>query len=132
MDQTVEAIFEIFSWVGIGLGALLLGVALILYVADGTWLPVRAVIDDTDTGRVARWHDDEVGGVNEAVLTPDQDAEIGDADMADVFYRRGARGRIRMTQGSPAVRGVVRLGAGLLTLGVVAMIASLILLFTRG
>ncbi|MEV8272193.1 hypothetical protein [Microbacterium sp. NPDC077184] len=132
MDQTVEAIFEIFSWVGIGLGALLLGIALILYVADGTWLPVRAVIDDTDTGRVARWHDDEVGGVNEAVLTADQDAEIGDADMAEVFYRRGVRGRIRMAQASPAVRGVVRLGAGLLTLGVVAMVASLVLLFARG
>ncbi|MET2010281.1 hypothetical protein ABXJ56_01905 [Microbacterium chocolatum] len=132
MDQTIEAIFEIFSWVGIGLGALLLGLALILYLADGTWLPVRAVIDEVEGGRVARWHDDEVGGVNEAILTAEQDAGIGDADMADLFYRRGVRGRVRLTPGSPVVRGVVRLGGGLFALGVVAMIASLILLFARG
>ena len=39
---------------------------------------------------------------------------------------------MRLTHGSPAVRAVALLAAGLIGLGVVAMIVSWILLFTRG
>ena len=52
--------------------------------------------------------------------------------MADIFYRRGIGGRMRLTQGSPAVRAVALLAAGLIGLGVVALILSWILLFARG
>ncbi len=41
MDHVIDAVIEIFSWVGLGAGVLLGVVALILYLADGTWLPVR-------------------------------------------------------------------------------------------
>jgi hypothetical protein len=131
VSQAVDALAEIFSWIGFGVGALLAGVALIMYLFDGTWLPVRAVVENGPDGRLVRWFDED-GGVGEAHLTHEQDHHIGDADMADVFVRRGSRNRMRLTQGSPAVRAVARLAIGMLALGVVALATSLVMLFVRG
>lgn len=131
MHETIDALVEIFSWVGLGVGALLAAVALVMRLFDGTWLPARAVVETVDDGRVVRWFDDD-GGVNEAYLTHEQEHAIGAKGMADIFYRRGARNRMRLTRGSPAVRAVGLLAVGLLALGAVALIVSLILIFVRG
>jgi hypothetical protein len=131
VSGAIDAIAEIFSWIGFGVGALLAGVALIMYLLDGTWLPVRAVVESGPNGRLVRWFDED-GGVGEAHLTHEQDHHIGDADMADIYVRRGSRNRMRLTQGSPAVRAVGLLAAGMLALGLVALITSLVLLFARG
>lgn len=130
-DHAIDALVEIFSWVGLGLGALLAAAALVTHLLDGTWLPVRAVVEDSEHGRVVRWFDQD-GGVNEARLTPDQERAIGDRDMADVFYRRGYRSRMRLTRGSPAVRAVALLAGGFVALGLIALAISLVLLFARG
>jgi hypothetical protein len=131
VSQAIDALAEIFSWIGFGVGALLAGVALIMYLFDGTWVPVRAVVESTAHGRLVRWFDED-GGVGEAHLTHEQEHHIGDADMADIFVRRGSLNRMRLTQGSPAVRAVALLAVGMLSLGVVALVTSLVMLFVRG
>ena len=131
MDSAIDALVEIFSWVGFAVGALVAGVALLMYLLDGTWLPARGVLEVTEHGRIVRWFDED-GGVNEAHLSHEQERELAGKDMADIFYRRGARGRMRLTQGSPAVRAVAYLAVGLIGLGVLAIVVSGILLFTRG
>ena len=131
MPQAIDALAEIFSWIGFGVGALLAGVALIMYLFDGTWLPARAVVENGPDGRLVRWFDED-GGVGEARLSHEQEHHIGDADMADIFVRRGSRNRMRLTQGSAAVRAVARLAIGMLALGVVALVTSLVMLFMRG
>ncbi|WP_214466345.1 hypothetical protein [Microbacterium flavescens] len=131
MHSTIDAVVEIFSWVGFGLGALVAGVALVMYLFDGTWLPTRGVLDDGEHGRVVRWFDED-GGVNEAHLTHEQERALAGKSMADIYYRRGGRGRMRLTQGSPAVRAVAFLSLGLLGVGIVALATSLVLLFIRG
>jgi ABC-type dipeptide/oligopeptide/nickel transport system permease component len=131
MDSTIDAVVEIFSWVGFGLGAFVAGMALIMYLFDGTWLPTRGVLEDTEHGRIVRWFDED-GGVNEAHLSHEQEKALAGKQMADIFYRRGGRGRMRLTQASPAVRAIALLSLGLIGVGVVALIASLVLLFTRG
>lgn len=131
MPQAIDALAEIFSWIGFGVGALLAGVALIMYLFDGTWVPVRAVVESSEHGRLVRWFDED-GGVGEAHLTHEQEHHIGDADMTDIFIRRGSRNRMRLTQGSPAVRAVALLAVGMLSLGVVALVTSLVMLFVRG
>ncbi|GAB3602623.1 hypothetical protein [Microbacterium aureliae] len=128
MDARVDGIVEIFSWIGFGAGALLAGVALVLYLFDGTWVPARAVLEDGPDGRLARWFDED-GGVNEAPLTHEQAHALAGKDMADVFHRRGARNRLRLTQGSPVVRGVALLAVGFLGLGALALTVSAISLF---
>jgi len=131
MDSAVDAVVEIFTWVGFGAGALLAGIALVAYLLDGTWVPVRAVVEPTEHGRVVRWFDED-GGVNEAPLTHEQDSAIGTAGMYDIFARRGWSNRMRLTQHSPVVRAIALLAAGLIGLGVVALIISWVLLFSRG
>lgn len=127
----IDALVEIFTWVGFALGALLAGVALVIYLIDGTWLPVRAVVEDTEHGRVVRWFD-ENGDVNEAPLTEAQERDLHGKGMADVFYRRGWRNRMRLTGRSPGARAVALFAAAFLVLGSLALIASWIILFTRG
>lgn len=133
MDAVVDAVVEIFVWTGFGLGTLLALVALILHLVDGTWIPVRGVVELLDDGHggrhaVVRWFD-ESGAVNEASLTETERHHLGDKDMADIFYRRGWTNRMRLTPGSPAVRLIALLAAGLLGVGVVSLIVSGILLF---
>ncbi|KTR91571.1 leucyl-tRNA synthetase [Microbacterium testaceum] len=131
MSNALDAVIEIFTWVGLGGGALLAIVAVVLLLADGTWLPVRAVVEEVDGGRVVRWFDDQ-GGVNEAPLSVHDDAKVGAADMADIFYRRGSAHRMRLTRSSPVVRFVSLLSAGILGLGLVAFVLSIVVLFARG
>jgi hypothetical protein len=131
MQTAVDAVVEIFTWVGFGAGALLAGVALVAYLFDGTWVPVRGVIESTEHGKVVRWFDED-GGVNEAPLSHEQRHIVGDAGMYDIFTRRGWNNRMRLTQHSPFVRAIALLAAGLVALGVVALIVSWVLLFLRG
>lgn len=131
MSNALDAVIEIFTWVGLGGGTLLALLAVVLLLADGTWLPARAVVEEVDGGRVVRWFDDQ-GGVNEAPLSSHDDAKIGSADMADIFYRRGSAHRMRLTRASPVVRFVSLLAAGVLALGLVAFVLSIVVLFARG
>jgi hypothetical protein len=131
MNAAIDAVIEIFTWVGFGAGALLAGIALVAYLLDGTWVPARAVVEPTEHGKVVRWFDEE-GGVNEAPLTHEQLHVVGDAGMYDIFSRRGWNNRMRFTQHSPFVRAVALLAAGLIGLGVIALVASWVLLFMRG
>lgn len=131
MDSAIDALVEIFTWAGFALGALAAGIALVMYLVDGTWLPARGVLDDSEHGRVVRWFDED-GGVNSAHLSHEQERELAGKDMADIFYRRGSQGRMRLTQGSPAVRAVAYLALGLVGVGLVAIAVSGVLLFTRG
>ncbi|MDY0910772.1 hypothetical protein [Microbacterium sp. CFBP9034] len=131
MDSAIDALVEIFSWVGFGLGALLAGIALIMHLVDGTWLPARAVVEDAEHGRIVRWFDQD-GGVNESHLSHEQERALAGKDMADIYYRRGKIGRMRLTPGSPSVRAFALLSLGLVGVGVVALVTSGVLLFTRG
>jgi hypothetical protein len=129
--DAIEADIEIFSWIGLASGALLAIVALVAYVADGTWVPARAFVEATERGRVVRWFDED-GSANEAPLSHEQLAVVGGADQYDIFSRRGWRNRMRLTRHSPLVRLLTLLAAGLVALGLVALIVSYVLLFTRG
>lgn len=131
MGHVVDALLEIFTWAGLGAGALVTLIALFLRLADGTWVPVRAVVEHTETGMVVRWFGDD-GAVGEAPLSEDEARTIGDRDMADIFVRRGVQNRMRLTAHSPGVRAIMRLGLGLLALGALALIVSWVLLFVRG
>jgi len=88
MDHAIDAVIEIFTWVGLGAGILLGLVALILKLADGTWLQTRAIVEHGETGSLVRWFDAD-GGVNAAALNHEQAHALAGKEMADIFYRRG-------------------------------------------
>lgn len=131
MDAALDAILEIFSWVGIGAAALVGLVALALWAADGSWLPARGVVDHEGDRTVVRWFDD-AGGVGAATATHAEAQHLEGQSMVDIWYRLGSRDRFRLTRRSPAVRAAAWLAAGLALLGIVSFAASWILLFVRG
>jgi len=131
VSNALDAVIEIFTWVGLGAGVLLALVAVVLLLADGTWTQARAVVEHVDGGRVVRWFDAH-GGVNEAPLSSHDEHRIGDADMADIYYRIGTAHRMRLTRTSPLVRFVSLLAVGVLSLGAAAFVVSIVLLFVRG
>lgn len=131
MPHALEAVTEIFTWAGLGLGILFAGLALVAFVADGTWVPVRAVIERVEGRTLVRWFDDE-GGVNEAVLSEAQEHEIGLKEMADIYARHGWANRMRLHRRSPIVRGLVLLAGVLLGVGILALAVSIIGLFLGG
>lgn len=129
--DVVGLVAEIFAWVGFG-GAVFLGVlTFALWAADGTWLPARGVVEPVGEGLVVRWIDDR-GAINEAPLSPVDAAGLGGRDMADIHFRRGATGRMRLTADSPAVRGAGRLALGALILGILSLAVQLVVLFVQG
>ncbi|MET0295890.1 MAG: hypothetical protein ABW024_00705 [Microbacterium sp.] len=129
-DRAIDAILEIFTWVGLG-GALFFAViAVIARLADGVWVPAQVVIADDPQGRIARWFGHE-GRVGAARLTHEQEHALSGRETADVFVRLGRDDRMRLTKGSPFVRLVTWLAVGFLALGVLAAAGSLILLFVR-
>lgn len=131
MVNALDALIEIFTWVGFGLGAFAAGAALIAYLVDGTWVAARAVVEHLDDRVVVRWFDGD-GGVNEARLSPVELHEVGGRDMADIWVRQGSANRMRLHRRSPVVRLLATIAGVLLGLGVVSMILSLVLLFGRG
>lgn len=130
-DAALNAVLEIFSWVGFGLGGALLVLAVILSLADGTWEPVTVMLEDEEDGRVARWFGSD-GEVHHAHLTHEQEQALAGADRADAFARRHHPGRMRLTRHWPLVRFLAWLGAGLVAVGLVALIVSWVLLFAAG
>jgi len=130
MDVALDAILEIFSWVGLGAGALIALVAVVLWALDGSWLPAKGVVEHEDDRVMVRWFDHD-GGVGAAVAAHAESERLAGESMADIWYRIGSRDRFRLTKHSPAVRATAWLAAGLVVLGVVAFAASWILLFTR-
>jgi hypothetical protein len=131
MGNALDAIVEIFSWVGLGLGAAVAVVALIAFLADGTWMPVRGVVERLGDRTVVRWFDAD-GGVNEAELSEAQLHEIGAKDMIDIYAREGRANRMRLHRRSPLVRGLVLLAGVFLAVGIAALAVSLVMLFVRG
>lgn len=130
MGSTLDILLETFAWVGLGAGIILAAIALVVQLADGTWLPASAVVEPAETGRLVRWFADD-GRVGEALLDAEMDAGIGRADRAEIFYRAGTN-RIRLTRGSPAVRLLGWLAAGLLALGVLSAAVALLGLLASG
>jgi hypothetical protein len=129
--DTVGLIAEVFTWIGVGAGLALLFAALVVRIADGTWLPARGVIEHTDHGSVVRWFDDD-GGVNEAALSDHDVRRLDSRDMADIYYRHGWHNRMRLDAGSHAVRALVRLALLMLAVALAAFAAGWIALIAEG
>lgn len=131
MSTALDAVLEVFTWVGFA-GAVAFGLlALIVWAADGTWLPADALVDHEHDGTWVRWFDGE-GDANSARLHPHAADSLAGRDRAEIWYRHGWRGRMRLTARPPLLRAAVGLAWGLLALGALSLVGSWVALFTRG
>ncbi len=129
MDRTVDILFEIFTWIGLG-GFLAVGVlALIIWAADGTWMPAEAIVDRDSGDVVLRWFDAD-GDANSAVPAAADLAEIGSRSRVPIWYRHGWRDRMRLVARPPALRAALIGAAALLALAVLSFVAGWVILAT--
>jgi hypothetical protein len=128
VTQALDAILEIFSWVGFG-GAVALGIAtVVVWASDGSWLPAQAYLDDD--GVTLRWIDEE-REVNSAPVAEHDRDHVGRDGTAQIWYRHGWRDRMRFTRRPPVLRLLAGLTIGGAALGVVSVAASVVLFFAR-
>ena len=128
MPPALAVALEIYTWIGLG-AAVLLGIAaLIAWVADGSWVPVRAVVSPTPAGEGVRWFDDS-GILGEAPLP--HGATVHDEEV-DLWARLGRHDTVRVSRTSPLVRSLARLTAGFAALALIGLVVSVVLLFLEG
>lgn len=121
--HVVEAIAEIFSWVGLGVGVPLGIYALWHSTAIGRWEPQELFVVDRGDHRVVRWY-----AAGEFRERPALRAERG-YGLGDHHGYRASRDahRARLLEPSPLGRAARTLGVVFLTIGVVALVASFVL-----
>lgn len=123
MDRTVDILFEIFTWIGLGGFLALAMAAVVVWAADGTWLPAEAIVDRDSGTPVLRWFDAD-GDANSAEPASADLATIGARATVPIWYRHGWRDRMRLTPRPPALRATM-IGAGaLLALAIVSFVAG--------
>ena len=128
MTQALDAILEIFTWVGFGAAFALGIVSVIVWAADGSWLSAEAYLDED--GHTLRWIDSE-GDVNSASLSEADRTHVGADHKAQIWYRHGWHDRMRFTRRAPVLRLLVGLTIGGVALGLAATGASIVAYFVR-
>lgn len=128
MPPALAIALEIYTWIGLGAAVVLGIMALIAWVADGSWVPVRAVVTATPVGPVVRWFD-EGGSLGEAPLPPG--ASVHDEEV-ELWARLGRHDTVRVSRTSPFVRSLARLTAGFAALALIGLVVSVVLLFLEG
>jgi len=127
----IDILLEVFTWIGFG-GAFALAVVLvILWAADGTWLPADAIVDREGDDTVVRWFDAD-GDANSAIASPADAEVLAGASEASIWYKLGWRGRMRLQRRPAGLKTVILSAGGLLALGVLSFVASRGVYFARG
>lgn len=125
--HTVGAIAELFSWIGLGIGALCLVVWVITLATTGDWRETDAVRIE-ESQRRARWIADD-GSLHERSLTPAEQHQLSGHDTFRVFYNVRSPDRMRLERTSHSVRLFRLLTIIFLGLGTLAVIVGFVVLF---
>jgi len=131
MYTGIGLILELFTWVGFGIGALLLVGYLIARAARVAWVETDAVVVAEGSELRLRWLSDD-RELFERLVEPDERALIGDKDHCEIRYSRFSPWKSRLKADSRAVRALGILTIVFVGIGVVASVASIVVLFLGG
>jgi len=131
MYAGIGLILELFTWVGFGIGALLLVGYLIARAARAAWVETDAVVVAAGSELRLRWLSDD-RELFERLVEPDERALIGDKDHCEIRYSRFSPWKSRLKADSRAVRALGILTVVFVGIGVVSSVASIVLLFLGG
>ena len=131
MSTTTDLLLEIFTWIGLGGAFALVVAAVVVWAADGSWLPADAFVDRDGDETVVRWFDAD-GDANSAIASPGDAAGLAGRDEASIWYRHGWQGRMRLTRRAPGLRLVVISAAGMLALAALCQVVAWVLYFAHG
>ncbi len=125
-----ELLAELFSWIGLLVGVVLFLVLGLLRAARGAWDETEGVVVDGTEGAELRWMS-VAGRLHSRPLTASERSGIADPEQLRLYYSR--RDPERMTLQQPhGARLLWVLGLVFLGIGLVASLASIILLLAGG
>ena len=129
-NEAVGLLLELFTWIGLGLAALLFLVLTIVRAVDGTWIETGAILLPDEDGVEARWMSDE--GAHARRLDPHERADTHGADSVTVYYSWRSPDRMRLHRLSVTERILRLLFIIMGALGVAAFLGQLVMLFLSG
>ncbi|WP_101848287.1 hypothetical protein [Zhihengliuella sp. ISTPL4] len=119
--DTLSVVGEVLAWIGLGIGAPLLIVALLIRLVEGQWVPVEIAVIDRDGRLSARWF--AGGDFHERSLRRGERAPADDG-WVEGFYSSNDPSRARIGE-PPHLRRVLRtVGIVFATVGVLGLIGS--------
>lgn len=126
-NEAIGLLLELFTWIGLSLAVVTLFLVLTVRAVDGSWVPTDAVLlADGDTVE-ARWMTSESSQARR--LDSHEIAETGGADSVTVYYSVRAPERMRLHRLSTGERVLRLLFVIMASIGGLASVASLVLLF---
>ena len=131
MLDRVGEIAELFTWLGLLTGVLVLVLGLVVRLFEGTWLTAEADSDEIDGDVQLAWLADD-GEVYRRFLDPDERATVGTAERVTVHYRQGRPLDAHLDKRTHASRVLVLLGTILTAVGVVALVVQLLVVVGQG
>lgn len=129
--DSLALVSELFTWIGLISGAILLAIGLIIRATTGRWVKATGVIaaGEPNQGNLLRWFD-RLGDVHQVDATTAECEGLLPGNDITVYFdaRRPNRGRTDSPEHDG--RGLIVTGGILLVIGIVASLTGLFLLFT--
>ncbi|TQL48092.1 hypothetical protein FB562_1173 [Homoserinimonas aerilata] len=119
-------LLELFSWIGLTLGAACLVVALIIRAVSGRWVETTAVVVHESGSAAARWLADD-GTIHSRPLDPAEAAQLTASDDVMVFVSVVRPERMRLHRRGGGEQTLMFLALLLGGVGIVASVASFVL-----
>lgn len=131
MLDRVGEIAEVFTWLGLLMGILVLLLGLVVRLLEGSWLTAEAGVEEIDGDLQMTWTADD-GEVYRRFLDPDERDAVGAVRPVTVHYRRGRPLHAHLDKRTHASRVLVLLGAILTGVGVIALVVQFVVVVAQG
>lgn len=131
MLDRVGEIAELFTWLGLLTGVLVLLLGAVVRLFEGTWLTAEADVEEIDGALQIAWEGDD-GEIARRFLHPDERPSVGDDRIITVHYRRGRPLDAHLDKRTHASRVLLLLGAILTAVGVVGVVVQLAVVVGQG
>ncbi|WP_150306824.1 DUF3592 domain-containing protein [Planctomonas psychrotolerans] len=126
--DTLAVISELFTWIGLLGGPVLLAIGFLIRATSGTWEKTTGVIGTGGGGNVLRWFDTD-GDVHQTDATSHECEGLEPGSDVTVYFRRRRPQVSRTDSPDHDGRAILATGWVLLGLGILAAIVGLALLF---
>jgi hypothetical protein len=127
----IGEIAELFTWLGLLTGILVLLAGLVVRLFEGTWLTAEADVAEIDGDLQLAWLADD-GQVYRRFLDPDERHTVGAVDRVTVHYRHDRPLQAHLDKRTHGSRVLVLLGVILTGVGVVAAVVQVVVVIAIG
>jgi hypothetical protein len=129
--DALAVLCELFTWIGLIGGVLLIPFGIAARVAGRRWVGTTGVIASGPMGPLVRWFD-TAGEVHQADARTAESAGLEVGSDIRVYFSPRRPDRMRTDSPAHDGRALLLIGGIMFVLGIVAWIAGLLLLFVEG